>query len=154
MECAIDYFRNYYRIPVSGILPYNALLVPFTYFFYHHQNTKPSTEAMKRYLDDFFWKVSLSEWYSSSVEAKLAQDIKRIDQIMNNNLPKYDFHVDTSKEYIIENGTFRTGRSFIKAILCLMAFQEPKSFNDNSIVRMNNNWLKQANSRNYHHISR
>src|SRR5690625_303944 len=152
IECAIDYFRHYYRIPVSRILPYNALLVPFAYFFYHHNNTKPSTENMKSYLDDFFWRISLSERYSSGLETKLAQDIKRIDQILHNQLPRYDFHADLTTEFIVENGMFRTGRSFIKAILCLMAYQEPKSFNDNSIVRINNNWLKQVNSRNYHHF--
>lgn len=150
IERAVEYFRNYFRIPVSKILPYNALIVPFSYFFYHHLN-KPVND-MKRYLDDFFWRVSLSERYSSAVETKLSQDIKRIDQILKDKLPKYDFQTDTSKEYIINNGWFSANRSFIKAILCLMAYQEPKSFNDNSIVRINNDWLKQANSRNYHHF--
>lgn len=150
IEKAVDYFRNYYRIPVSKLLPYNALVVPFAYFFYKHPN-KPVNE-MKQYLDDFFWRVSISERYSSGVETKLAQDIKRIDQILNNQLPRYDFQIDISKEYVISNGWFSANRSFIKAILCLMAYQEPKSFNDNSIVRMNNDWLKQANSRNYHHF--
>lgn len=151
MERAIDYFRNYYRIPVSRILPYNALLIPFAYFFYHHPD-KPEQDSMKKYLDDFFWRVSLSERYSSGLETKLAQDIKKVDRILENQLPRYEFHTDISTEYIVENGTFRTGRSFIKAILCLMAYQEPKSFNDNSIVRINNGWLKQVNSRNYHHF--
>ncbi|MFE3897597.1 MULTISPECIES: DUF262 domain-containing protein [unclassified Priestia] len=149
IERSVEYFRNYYRIPVSKILPYNALVVPFSYFFYRHPN-KPVND-MKKYLDDFFWRVSLSERYSSATETKLAQDIKKIDQILKEELPRYDFQVDTSKEFIIKNGWFSANRSFIKAILCLMAYHEPKSFNDNSIVRMNNNWLKQANSRNYHH---
>lgn len=150
IEKAVEYFRNYYRIPVSKILPYNALIVPFSYFFYHHP-IKPVND-MKLYLDDFFWRTSLTERYSSGVETKLAQDIKRIDLILNNKLPKYDTQIDTSKEMIINNGWFSANRSFIKAILCLMAYQEPKSFNDNSIVRINNDWLKQANSRNYHHF--
>ncbi|WP_107937329.1 DUF262 domain-containing protein [Ureibacillus chungkukjangi] len=150
IEKAVEYFRNYYRIPVSKILPYNALIVPFSYFFYHHPN-KPVND-MKLYLDDFFWRISLTERYSSGVETKLSQDIKRMDLILQNQLPKYDVQVDTSKEMIINNGWFSANRSFIKAILCLMAYQEPKSFNDNSIVRINNDWLKQANSRNYHHF--
>jgi hypothetical protein len=37
----IDYFRSVYRIPVSSILPYDSLLVPFTYFFYHNKE-KPT----------------------------------------------------------------------------------------------------------------
>lgn len=150
IEKAVEYFRNYYRIPVSKILPYNALIVPFSYFFYNHPN-KPVND-MKRYLDDFFWRISLSERYSSGVETKLAQDIKRIDLILKDQLPKYDFQPDISKDNIINNGWFSANRSFIKAILCLMAYHEPKSFNDNSIVRINNDWLKQANSRNYHHF--
>lgn len=150
IERSVEYFRNYYRIPVSKILPYNALIVPFSYFFYNHPD-KPVND-IKNYLDDFFWRVSLSERYSSSTETKLAQDIKKIDLILDNELPRYDFQVDTSKDFIINNGGFSANRSFIKAILCLMAYQEPKSFNDNSIVRMNNDWLKQANSRNYHHF--
>ena len=44
------------------------------------------------------------------------------------------------------------GRAYIKALLCILAYQEPKSFVDNSIVRISNDWLKQANSKNYHHF--
>jgi hypothetical protein len=150
IERAIEYFRGFYRIPVSHLLPYNALVVPFSYFFYKHKN-KPTGE-MQKYLQDFFWRCSLSERYSSGVESKLAQDIKRIDEILNQNLPKYDWTVDTSPKAVIENGWFSAGRSYVKAILCLYAYKQPKSFNDNSIVHIRNYWLKQANSVNYHHF--
>ncbi|WJE15751.1 DUF262 domain-containing protein [Halobacillus sp. ACCC02827] len=150
IQKAIEYFRNSYRIPVSKILPYNALVVPFAYFFYKHPN-KPVND-MKKYLDDFFWRVSFSERYSSSLEGKISQDIKRIDRILRGEFPKYEHQLDISKEAIIENGGFNANRSFIKAILCIMAYQEPKSFSDNSIVRINNDWLKRANSKNYHHF--
>jgi len=33
-----------------------------------------------------------------------------------------------------------------------LAYQQPKSFVDNAIVIVSNNWLKQANSKNYHHF--
>ncbi len=32
------------------------------------------------------------------------------------------------------------------------AYQIPKSFKDNSLVNISNYWLKQANSKNYHHF--
>ena len=53
---------------------------------------------------------------------------------------------------MLENGWFNAGRSFTKAVLCLYAYQIPKSFNDNSLVNISNYWLKQANSKNYHHF--
>ena len=150
IERTVDYFRNYYRIPVSNLLPYNALIVPFAYFFYNHKD-KPIGN-MQKYLEDFFWRISLSGRYSSAVESKLAQDTKRIDKILNAELPEYDWAIDRSAEYIKHNGWFSAGRSYIKAILCIYTYYQPKSFVDNSLVNINNDWLKQANSKNYHHF--
>jgi hypothetical protein len=149
-ERAVEFFRNSYRIPVSQLLPYNTLLVPFAYFFFHHPD-KPSAEQ-RPLLEDFFWRCSLGGRYSSSVESKLAQDVRRIDRILKDKSPDYDWAVDISPDFLLENGWFNAGRSSIKAILCLYAFHGPKSFNDDSIVSIRNYWLKQANSKNYHHF--
>ena len=149
-EKAIDYFRTHFRIPVSRLLPYNALLIPFAYFFYHHPD-RPTVNS-QRYLTDFFWRVSLSGRYSSSLESKLAQDIKKIDSIIKGEQPDYDFPVDCTAKFIQKNGTFRASSSYIKALLCLLVFFEPKSFKDKSKVNVDNAWLKQANSKNYHHF--
>ena len=150
IERTVDYFRGFYRIPVSQLLPYNNLIVPFAYFFYHHKD-KPTGDKQK-YLQDFFWRVSLGTRYSSGVEGKLAQDIKRIDLILKDELPKYEWAIDTSADFIKKHGWFSAGRSYIKALLSIYAYHQPKSFNDNSIVHINNGWLKIASSRNYHHF--
>jgi hypothetical protein len=150
IEAAAEYFRNFYRIPVSNLLPYPALFVPFGYFFYHHPD-RPTGEQ-RDYLQDFFWRVSLTARYSGPTETNIGQDIGRIDDILKKKLPDYDFGVDTSPEFIRKNGYFNAGRSFIKAILCIYAHHEPKSFVDDSLVRISNDWLKQANSKNYHHF--
>jgi hypothetical protein len=151
-ERAVDYFRNYFKIPVSKLLPYNDLIVLYAYFFYHH-NERPLGDKEK-YLQDLFWRISLTERYSSGTEAKIAQDIKRVDMILEDKLPDYNYspYSKLIPEGIEQNGVFSVGRSYIKAILCILAEQQPKSFADNSIVRISNDWLKQANSRNYHHF--
>lgn len=150
IEATIEYFRNYYRIPVSQLLPYNALIVPFAYFFYH--NIDKPTGVKQKYLQDYFWRCALSGRFSSSVETKLGQDIRRIDSILREELPKYDWTIDITEEGIINHGWFSAGRSYIKAILCVYAYHQPKSFNDGSLVNISNYWLKQANSKNYHHF--
>lgn len=150
IESAVEYFRNYYRIPVSALLPYRSLIIPFGYFFYHHKD-KPTGEK-QQYLLDFFWRTSLAGRYSFSVEAKVVQDLKRIDDICAGKQPAYDYSIDISPHFIQENGHFSASRSYIKAILCLLAYHEPKSFIDDSIVRISNDWLKQVNSKNYHHF--
>lgn len=148
---SIDYFRSVYRIPVSALLPYDSLLVPFSYFFYHNKE-KPKGEQIK-FLEEFFWRMSLSFRYSSSTESKLAQDIKRIDEILKWNRPNYDdVKVYLSSPRDLIETWFSAGSSYCKAILCLLAYHEPKDFQDNGKVILDNSWLKVANSKNYHHF--
>ncbi|WP_118194685.1 DUF262 domain-containing protein [Albibacterium indicum] len=149
IKSAVEFFRSY-GIPVSKLLPYNTLIVPFAYFFHHHPNN-PTGEKLKL-LIDFFWRVSIGFRYSSSVESKLVQDIDKIDKILNEEHPRYEWSVDYSSDFIKEKGYFATGRSFIKAILCLYAKHRPKSFDNHLDVNIDNSWLKIATSKNYHHF--
>lgn len=149
IKSSIDFFRSY-GIVVGRILPYNALLVPFSYFYYKHKNNP--TGIMKKRLEDFFWRAALGFRYSSGVEGKLVQDIAKIDKIISNELPKYEWAVIVNKEFVEANGWFSTGKSFTKAILCLYAKQKPKSFDNNLDVIIDNSWLKIASSKNYHHF--
>lgn len=149
-ESAAEYFKNYYRIPVSQLLPYDGLLIPFTYYFYRHKD-KPIGNHQK-YLQDYFWRTVLNSRFSNALETKIGQDIKRIDLILKDELSAYDQGVDITVESLSYNGWFSTGTAYIKGFLCLLAYQQPLSFIDNSLVNINNNWLKQANSKNYHHF--
>lgn len=149
-ENAVDYFRTFFRIPVSQLLPYDGLLIPFTYYFYHHKD-KP-IGIHQSMLQDFFWRVVLTSRYSNALETRVGQDIRRIDSILKNEQPTYDEIVDISTGYLYDHGWFATGTAFIKGMLCLLAYQQPLSFADNSLVTINNAWLKQANSKNYHHF--
>lgn len=150
LKHAIDFFRTAYGIPASRLLPYPALTIPYAYFFHHHPRNPVGNRA--KYLEDFFWRVSLSGRYSQSVESRALQDIQRMDEILANRRPSYDWAVDISPDFIEQNGYFSVGRAFIKALLCMLARQTPKSFDSNLPVRLDNDWLKQANSKNYHHF--
>ena len=147
---AVDYMHSFFRIPVSQLMPYDSLLVPFTYFFYKHKE-KPIADQ-QAYVQDFFWRCVLTSRYSAAAETKLGQDIKRIDTILSGKKPDYDKPIDISIDYIKINGNFSTGAAFIKGMLCLLAYHQPQSFLDNALVTIDNSWLKQANSKNYHHF--
>jgi hypothetical protein len=151
LKDSIEYFRSVYRIPVSAILPYDSLLIPFAYFFYY-QKDKPKGDQLK-FLEEFFWRMSLSYRYSSATESKLAQDIKRIDEILLNKRPNYDdIKVNLNSPRDLIETSFSAGSSYCKAVLCLLAYHEPKDFQDNGKVILDNSWLKLANSKNYHHF--
>lgn len=149
VEHACDFFRSFFRVPVSKLLPYASLIVPFGYYFAKHPT--PPTGDEKDWLRELFWRISLSGRYTSGVENKLAADAKRVQAILEGQEPQYDFGIDITPRTIEEQGYFNTGRSFIKAILCLYAYQSPESFENGGKVHIANDWLKRANSKNYHH---
>lgn len=152
LKTSIEYFKQEYRIPVSKLLPYDSLLVPFSYFFFQNKNNSPDVKQ-KGYLKEFFWRMSLTGRYSGPTESSLAQDIKRIDKILQGQQPSYDdiMKIDLTPEALINRG-FRTGSSYCKAILCLLAYRRPKDFRHNGEVILDNSYLKVSSSRNYHHF--
>lgn len=148
---SIDYMRAHLRIPVSKLLPYNMLLVPFSYFFIKMNGEKPS-QVQNKLLTQYFWWASLSNRFASGAEGKVALDLKKMDKILKEIAPSYKGdEVELGLEDLMWHW-FSTGEAFCKAILCLYSYFEPKSFSTNSSVRIDNAYLKVAFSKNYHHF--
>ena len=147
---SIDYFKEKYRIQVSRILPYDALLVPFQYFFFKNKFSPNSEQA--KMLQEYFWRASLTSRFTSSVETKLEQDCKRVDDILKNTKPDFDDLKVTLTANDIEKYKFSTGEAVCKSILCLLSSFIPKSFADSKDVTLNESNLIRSNSRNYHHF--
>ena len=147
---AIDYFRKKFSIQVSRILPYDALLVPFSYFFFQNKHG-PNSEQSKM-LQEYFWRASLASRFSSAVETRLEQDCKRIENILKEKKPNYDDLKVTLTVKDLEKYKFSTGEAVCKSILCLFSSLKPKSFVDNVSVILDESNLSRSNSRNYHHF--
>ncbi len=145
---AVDYLRSYYRIPVSRLLPYDSLVVLIAYFFYKNHGKPPNVNQAK-YLDDLFWRVSLTGRYAGSSDTKIAQDAKHVNKIIDGQRPEYDWPINIS---VKRSGEFKVGGAFSKAIICIYAYYEPKSFKNDAKVSIDNNWLKRTSSMNYHHF--
>lgn len=153
MKAAIDCFRNkHFGATVSKLLPYDALLVPFTYYFYINNNKSPDGDKLK-YLKDYFWRSVFNQRFTEGVTGKLQMDIQNIiEPISQNNCPRYDEGVDISVRFLDQKGDFSTGSAIAKGILCLLSSKLPLSFKDGGIVKISNDWLLQSNSKNYHHF--
>lgn len=148
---AIDFIRSELRVSVSQLVPYPAILVSLTYFFHKTAHKKP-TISQVRLLEQYFYWVGLTERYSSATESKLAEDFNKMDAIVAGTPPAYpatELHVDPKR--IAETG-FSAGNAYCKAVLSLLAYQQPKSFDTNGVVILDNSHLKIAASRNYHHF--
>ena len=148
---AIDFIRSELRVPVSQLVPYPALVVPLVYFFNVTANKKPSIEQV-RLLEQFFYWAGLTERYGSSTESKLSEDFNKMDAIVKGVSPAYARTELSIAPQKIAETWFSAGNGYCKAVLCLLAYQLPKSFDTNGLVILDNSNLKIATSRNYHHF--
>lgn len=148
---AIDFIRSELRVPVSQLLPYPAAVVPFTYFFHSTGNKKPNNVQV-RLLEQFFYWLGMTERYSASTESKIADDFNKMDVIAKGGAPEYAQTEMLIDPKVVEECGFSAGNGYCKAILCLLAYQHPKSFDTNGVVILDNSNLKIASSRNYHHF--
>jgi hypothetical protein len=148
---AIDFIRSELRVPVSQLVPYPALVVPLVYFFNATANKKPNIGQV-RLLEQFFYWAGLTERYGSATESKLSEDFNKMDAIVKSTGPTYASTELTIAPQKIAETWFSAGNAYCKAILCLLAYQQPKSFDTNGVVILDNSHLKIATSRNYHHF--
>jgi len=147
---AIDFLRAR-GIVVSQLLPYRSLMIPLTYFFHKTGNKKP-TNAQTQYLEQFFYWVGVTERYSATTEYKIGEDLHKMEAIIKGEQPIYPERELSVSAEVIASTWFSASRAYCKAILCLLAHQTPKSFDNNSTVLLDNSNLKIASSRNYHHF--
>lgn len=148
---AIDFIRSELRVSVSQLVPYASILVSLTYFFHKTGNKKPKIEQVQLLQQYFYW-VGLTERYNSATESKLAEDFNKMDSIVAGNMPAYpatELIVDPKR---IAETRFSAGNAYCKAVLGLLAYHQPKSFDTNGVVILDNSHLKIATSKNYHHF--
>lgn len=147
---AVDFLRDYIRVPVSNLLPYDVLLVPLTYFFFKYE--REPTLQQKKLLTQYFWWASLSSRFSSSVDSNVSSDRRRIERILDGGSPNYRGEEVELTQRALKEHVFSAGDAFSKAILCLYASFRPRSFDTGADVRIDNTWLKRRDSKNYHHF--
>ena len=150
LKKAIDYTKVSFRIPVSRLLPYPALLIPIALFFDTIGKKAPEKRQAKL-LADFFWRASWSERYSSASESKLSQDKKTVQSIIQMKRVRYEWAERVNMNYI-RDATFTASGAFSKTVMALLATQQPQKYDSGDLVNLRNDCMHRADSLNFHHI--
>lgn len=148
---AIDFARTALGALVYQLLPYPAALIPLAWFFAKNGGKDPDAIQKKRLMQLFFW-IALTSRYSSATESKVASDIKKTEKILAGEAPDYGNDMIKLNPATFGQTWFSAGNAICKAVLCLLALQNPKSFKSDTAVILDNSWLSRSNSRNYHHF--
>lgn len=148
---AIEHLKGQsYGVLVSNLLPYERMLVSFTYFHYKMGNSHISPQQ-EQYLVDYFWRCVLSKRYNRSADTNLNTDISKIQKIVDYETPNQD-PVVLSPKTIFENGRFVISSAYVIGMLCLMAQLSPQSFSVGRTINITNDSVSNSAKKQFHHF--
>ena len=148
---AIEHLKGQsYGVLVANLLPYQSLIVPFTYFHYKLGNKHISTQQ-EQYLRDYFWRCILGKRYNSSAATNMNSDLLKIQRILDGVVPTQE-PILLSPKAIYENGRFMLSSAYVLGMLCLMAQATPMSFAVGRTINITNDSVSSASKKQYHHF--
>jgi len=145
----VDFLKTNLNISNSKLLPFGALLIPLSYFFFKIGNTDETNQQTKSLLD-WFWKACISNRFDSAVEGRVADDVKNIDLIIKGKEPKFNYIIPIVKEQRLIDQNYSLRNAFCKTIMCIYAYKKPLHLENNKPVDFNS--FSKFNAIEYHHI--
>jgi hypothetical protein len=149
LRLAIDFVKNL-GVQNIDIIPYQSLLVIIQYYFFLSKK-KSIDPAVKKLITDWYWTVSYSQRYSSSTLTRINEDALWIKDLANNNLRPLLYKVVLTVEDL-KRISMSTSSAIKKALLCLMAMNSPKDFDNGDSVTLDKTNASRLNSKENHHF--
>jgi hypothetical protein len=150
VRSAVGYIKTAFKVPVSRLLPYSSMVVPIALFFYLNKH-KPPKKSQAKHLSNFFWRCGWSERYSSSADSRLAQDKNVIKCIFEQKPYRLEWSAPITVDYLYGD-VFSASKAFSKTVMALLASARPLKYNSGDLVYLQNDWLRRADSVNFHHV--
>ena len=149
LKRAIDYLSTELGVKSIELLPHSHQIVPLCYLF--SKINSPDVKQ-KNVIDEWFWKTSFSERYSSSTDSHIDEDIASFKELIEKGnggaFKKLAYSI--SQEQIKTTKFIRTN-AYSRALIVLLAHKMPMNLTNGSKVDTSEA-LSAFNKKEYHHI--
>jgi len=149
LKKTVDYFATELSIKSIDLLPHAHQMVPACYFF--SKITTPTTEQKKTF-NEWFWKTSFSQRYSSATDRNMDEDIQNFENLVEeDNLESFAKLNYTVTPEVLKDTKFSKSNAFSRAFIILLAGQQPTDMVNGSKVDTGEA-LSSFNRKEYHHV--
>lgn len=148
---AVDFVSSNLGVVKSEFLPYRGLLVVLAYYFYYSPTSTLSAQDRKS-IWEWFWRVTLSERYSSTSPSRMAEDAGKLREAMNGGTVVFNYPITVTQDAVLRIKMSSTGSALRNAVLCLLAMRQPLNFKDNSRINLSDNFFSDLKKAERHHI--
>jgi len=131
LKLVARFLKRKCQIPSPKLIPYNQQVILLLAAF--NSNEKPSVQCLEA-LKKWLWITSYTGFFSGASDVDLRKEIKKIEKVATNS-SHFDSMVYGPIEPLPKRFDFRSAR--IKALLLLMAQNNPKDYKGNDIDALN-----------------
>jgi len=147
---SVGFLRDNLGVKTYEMLPYREILPMVAYLHYKTNYTLSSKQTLK--LKEWFWKIPLSNRYSFSPFTKMTEDrIKIFDPLSKDKDVEINYIISVNEE-ILKGIKMSRNTALRNLVLCLLASNRPKDFDNNTFVTFEKDFISQFNKQNLHHI--
>lgn len=152
IEClrmSIDFIRTL-GVRFIDFIPYSSFFPVLQYYFFKSGNRSIKSEHVK-FIEDWFWSATFSQRYSSSSLSLMKEDATWIYNLSQGILETNTFGVSLTIKELLK--VRMQNISVIKnGVLCLMALENPKDFDNGQMVILDRSNVSRSNSKENHHF--
>ncbi len=149
LRLSIDFIKTL-GVRFIDFIPYNSFLPVIQYYFYKSGNNSIKNEHIK-FIEDWYWSATFSQRYSSSSLSLMKDDALWIYNVSQGIKENNTFGVSLTLKELLK--VRMQNKSVIKnGVLCLMALENLKDFDNGQIVSLDRTNVSRINSKENHHF--
>lgn len=149
LKLSIDFVKTL-GVKFIDFIPYSSFLPVIQYYFYKSGFKSIKGEHIS-YIEDWFWTATFTQRYSSSSLSLMKEDAQWILRLSQGNFIENTFNVSLTIKELLK--VRMQNKSVIKnGVLCLMALENPKDFDNGQQVTLDRTNVSRSNSKENHHF--
>ena len=151
IQVAIDFASSNLGVKRRVPFPYRGIVPVLAYYFYHAPSSAISAEERK-VLWSWFWRVTLSERYSSTSPSRMAEDARELRRLLEGEKFQFTYPANGSADDVARNRMTRTTSALRNAVVCLLALRQPRNLKDGSPVNLVDSFFSSLKKAERHHM--
>lgn len=149
LRLSIDFIKTL-GVRFIDFIPYSSFLPVIQYYFYKSGYNSIKSEHICL-IEDWFWTATFSQRYSSSSLSLMKEDALWIYNLSQGNLEGNTFGVSLTVKELLKV-RMQNISVIKKGVLCLMALENPRDFDNGQLVTLDRSNVSRLNSKENHHF--
>lgn len=151
IKLAVDFVSENLGVRVNDFMPYPAMLSLIAYMFIKNEGRSLSA-TQRQFLEQWFWRATFSQRYSSSTLTLLSQDrVGYFDPAIEGAIVDVDYPLTVTLKGIASL-RIHTSSAIKNGILCLLALRSPQHLRNDSPIVLDRSICSSYNDVEKHHI--